>query len=301
MAITKIIAPSSIPATVADYQAQNSHLMAFINQINSQAFILSDPNGTVEPTIKQGAYISHGGSLYIVDTVDATISGTPSDGTVYIRVSGTDTLTAEYVTDILSYAWNSAYNAMISGSYTLLPYMLIKSGTSWTKYRFEQHKQSLGTFKSLNVADNITLGGTVDGHDIDGELDTLNSDVSTLNSRINQDLKTTASPTFVNVHAKVNDAEFYTGGAKKATRISKSGGTGAEWYSSLVGYLPSVGDKIFVSGSITINASSQRVIVQYIDRGSTDVTIFGINIDGGSGVVYFTSGGSDTFTGSIIL
>jgi hypothetical protein len=301
MAITKITAPSSIPATVADYQAQNSHLMAFINQINSQAFILSDPNGTVAPTIKQGAYISHGGSLYIVDTADATISGTPSDGTVYIRVSGTDTLTAEYVTDISSYAWNSAYNAMISGSYTLLPYMLIKSGTSWTKYRFEQHKQSLGTFKSLNVADNITLGGTVDGHDIDGELDTLNSDVSTLNSRINQDLKTTASPTFVNVHAKVNDAEFYTGGAKKATRITKSGATGAEWYSSLVGYLPSVGDMIFVSGYITIDALSQRVIVQYIDRGSTDVTIFGINIDGGSGVVYFTSGGSDTFSGSIIL
>jgi hypothetical protein len=186
MAITKITAPSSIPATVADYQAQNSHLMAFINQINSQAFILSDPNGTVAPTIKQGAYISHGGSLYIVDTADATISGSPSDGTVYIRVSGTDTLTAEYIADISSYAWNSAYNAMISGSYTLLPYMLIKSGTSWTKYRFEQHKQSL---KSLNVADNITLGGTVDGHDIDGELDTLNG-------RVNQGVKTTDSPTF---------------------------------------------------------------------------------------------------------
>jgi hypothetical protein len=202
MAITKITAPSSIPATVADYQAQNSHLMAFINQINSQAFILSDPNGTVEPTIKQGAYISHGGSLYIVDTADATISGTPSDGTVYVRVSGTDTLTAEYVTDISSYAWNSAYNAMISGSYTLLPYMLIKSGTSWTKYRFEQHKQSLGTFKSLNVADNITLGGTVDGHDIDGELDTLNG-------RVNQGVKTTDSPTFASVNTGFGANEVY--------------------------------------------------------------------------------------------
>jgi hypothetical protein len=176
--------------------------MAFINQINSQAFILSDPNGTVAPTIKQGAYISHGGSLYIVDTADATISGSPSDGTVYIRVSGTDTLTAEYVTDISSYAWNSAYNAMISGSYTLLPYMLIKSGTSWTKYRFEQHKQSLGTFKSLNVTDNITLGGTVDGHDIDGELDTLNG-------RVNQGVKTTDSPTFASVNTGFGANEVY--------------------------------------------------------------------------------------------
>jgi hypothetical protein len=69
--------------------------------------------------------------------------------------------------------------------------MLIKSGTSWTKYRFEQHKQSLGTFKSLNVADNITLGGTVDGHDIDSELNTLNG-------RVNQAVNTTSSPTFAN-------------------------------------------------------------------------------------------------------
>lgn len=202
MAITKITAPSSIPATVADYQAQNSHLMAFINQINSQAFIISDPNGTVAPTIKQGAYISHGGSLYIVDTADATINGSPSDGTVYVRVSGTDTLTAEYVTDISSYAWNSAYNAMISGSYTLLPYMLVKSGTSWAKYRFEQHKQSLGTFKSLNVADNITLGGTVDGHDIDSELDTLNG-------RVNQGVKTTDSPTFASINTGYGANEVY--------------------------------------------------------------------------------------------
>jgi hypothetical protein len=102
---------------------------------------------------------------------------------------------------------------MISGSYTLLPYMLIKSGTSWTKYRFEQHNQSLGTFKSLNVADNITLGGTVDGHDIDSELDTLNSDVSTLNSRVNQDLKTTASPTFASlgITGAISGASINTG------------------------------------------------------------------------------------------
>jgi hypothetical protein len=189
MAINKITAPSSIPATVADYQAQNSHLMAFINQINSQAFILSDPNGTVAPTIKQGAYISHGGSLYIVDTADATISGTPSDGTVYIRVSGTDTLTAEYITDISSYAWNSAYNAMISGSYTLLPYMLIKSGTSYTKYRFEQHKQAFGN-------------AIIDGHDIDSELDTLNG-------RVNQGVKTTDSPTFASVNTGQGANEVY--------------------------------------------------------------------------------------------
>jgi hypothetical protein len=160
--------------------------MAFINQINSQAFILSDPNGTTAPTIKQGAYISHGGSLYIVDTADATISGTPSDGTVYVRVSGTDTLTAEYVTDISSYAWNSAHNAMISGSYTLLPYMLIKSGTSWTKYRFEQHKQAFGDTRlnSLAVVGAISGASINTGHGAN-ELYPMN-----------QAVRTTDSPTF---------------------------------------------------------------------------------------------------------
>jgi hypothetical protein len=80
--------------------------------------------------------------------------------------------------------------------------MLIKSGTSWTKYRFEQHNQSLGTFKSLNVADNITLGGTVDGHDIDSELNTLNG-------RVNQGVKTTDSPTFASVNTGHGANEVY--------------------------------------------------------------------------------------------
>jgi hypothetical protein len=262
MAITKITAPSSIPATVADYQAQNSHLMAFINQINSQAFIISDPNGTTAPTIKQGAYISHGGSLYIVDTADATISGSPSDGTVYIRVSGTDTLTAEYVTDISSYAWNSAYNAMISGSYTLLPYMLIKSGTSWTKYRFEQHNQSLGTFKSLNVADNITLGGTVDGHDIDGELDTLNG-------RVNQAVNTTSSPTFEQVTMK-------GGGWNPSTLQSST--------YSIIHQLTTTDFYWAIDGSTT-----SYLIELFLPKGDYQFYIHIDNNKGGSGNVYLSA------------
>jgi hypothetical protein len=314
MAITKITAPSSIPATVADYQAQNSHLMAFINQINSQAFILSDPNGTVAPTIKQGAYISHGGSLYIVDTADATISGSPSDGTVYVRVSGTDTITAEYVTDISSYAWNSAYNAMISGSYTLLPYMLVKSGTSYTKYRFEQHNQSLGTFKSLNVADNITLGGTVDGHDIDGELDTLNG-------RVNQGVKTTDSPTFASVNTGHGANELYpmnqdvrTTASPTFENLTTNKGiiceafgtdsmTGDNIYDALYDRIkyPESGKRILLSGSfflpntntqcipitVTYYSSTNKYSIRYMMIGSKD-NLLTIEVASGDSTVRIT-------------
>ena len=193
MALIRVAQYSSTPTVVGDYQAQNAHLQAFTNQINSQAFILSDPYGFSEPLIKQGAYISHGGSLYIVDTADETISGSPSDGTVYIRVSGTDTLAAEYITNISSYAWSSAYNALISGPYTLLPYILIKSGTSYTKYRFDQHKQVFGN-------------AIISGHDIHSELDTLNG-------RVNQAVNTTSSPTFasIGVTGAISGASVDTG------------------------------------------------------------------------------------------
>lgn len=323
MAITKITAPSSIPATVADYQAQNSHLMAFINQINSQAFILSDPNGTVEPTIKQGAYISHGGSLYIVDTADATISGTPSDGTVYVRVSGTDTLTAEYVTDISSYAWSSAYNAMISGSYTLLPYMLVKSGTSWTKYRFEQHKQSLGTFKSINVADNITLGGTVDGHDIDSELDTLNgrvnqgvktidsptfanatigghnvdSELDTLNSRVNQSLTTTSSPTFASINTGYGAFEI---GQNLRTTDNVSFANINPPVDNADSSLPSIGKGGFTfgtvvgDGNITLPTGGTYITLAFATTGVAIRTLIG-RFSGGTTLTNITSTDGNVF------
>lgn len=160
MALVRVAQYSSTPTVVGDYQAQNAHLQAFTNQLLTQQFILDV--GTAQPVIKQGCYVSHGGSLYIADA-DTAITGSPSDGSVYIRVSGTTTLTVEFVTNISGYTWNPVYTALTSGSYTLLPYLIVKASPVWTRYNFNPNNQQFDNARigALAVTGNATVGGTL--------------------------------------------------------------------------------------------------------------------------------------------
>jgi hypothetical protein len=148
MALIRVAQYNSTPTVVEDYQAQNAHLQAFTNQLMTQQFILD--SGTAKPVIKQGCYVSHGGSLYIADA-DTSIAGSPSDGSVYIRVSGTTSLTVEFVTDISGYTWNPVYSALTSGSYTLLPYLIVKASTVWTRYNFNPNNQQFGAVACTSI------------------------------------------------------------------------------------------------------------------------------------------------------
>ena len=141
MALVRVAQYNSTPTVVGDYQAQNAHLQAFTNQLLTQQFILD--SGTAQPVIKQGCYVSHGGSLYVADA-DTAITGSPADGSVYIRVSGTTTLTVEFINNISGYTWNPVYTALTSGSYTLLPYLIVKASTVWTRYNFNPNNQQFG-------------------------------------------------------------------------------------------------------------------------------------------------------------
>ena len=155
MALIRVAQYSSTPTVVTDYQAQNAHLQAFTNQLMTQQFILD--SGTAQPIIKQGCYVSHGGSLYVADA-DTAITGSPANGSVYIRVSGTTSLTVEFVTNISGYTWNPVYTALTSGSYTLLPYLIVKASNVWTRYNFNPNNQSFGDTRlnSLAVAGAIS-------------------------------------------------------------------------------------------------------------------------------------------------
>jgi hypothetical protein len=186
MALIRVAQYNSTPTVVEDYQAQNAHLQAFTNQIMTQQFILD--SGTDQPVIKQGCYVSHGGSLYVADA-DTAIAGSPADGSVYIRVSGTTSLTAEFVTDISGYAWNPVYTALTSGSYTLLPYLIVKAGTSWTRYNFNPNNQQFGVLKCASVD---TGQGATEVH------------------LMNQNLRTTDNVSFANINPPVdnNDASM---------------------------------------------------------------------------------------------
>jgi len=179
MAIIKVSQFNSAPTAVSDYEAQNAHIMAFINQVNSQAFILTNPTGTTEPTIKQDTYINHGGTLYTVDTADETITGSPADGNVYIKLSVSgDNLIASYVTDISAYTWNQVYGYLASGTDIILPYLLVKSGTSWTKYRMDIKTPQYVTDQNLRTTDAVTFA-TVNTGQGANELYAMNQAVRT--------------------------------------------------------------------------------------------------------------------------
>lgn len=233
MALIRVAQYSSTPGPVTDYQAQNAHLQAFTNQLMTQQFILDA--GTAQPIIKQGCYVSHGGSLYVADA-DTAITGSPSDGSVYIRVSGTTSLTVEFVTDISGYAWNPVYTALTSGSYTLLPYLIVKASTVWARYNFNPNNQQFGSLASLAVTGNTTIGGTlgVTGTISGSSVDTGQG--ATEVHLMNQNLRTTDSVYFANINPPVdnNDATPPTigiGGFTFATAgeggaiLAPSGGT----------------------------------------------------------------------------
>ena len=76
--------------------------------------------------------------MYIVDTGDEGISGSPADGLVYVKVSGSATLTASFITDISGFSFNFIYNAFVDASGdTLLPYTIFKNSSDWSKFRFD--------------------------------------------------------------------------------------------------------------------------------------------------------------------
>jgi hypothetical protein len=154
--ITQVANPSSVPSAVADYAAQNAHISAFNNIVNNQPFILTNSGGTGLPAIKVGTYIQYGGNLYVVDTEDYAISGTPVNGNNYIRLSGSITLTAEWIQDISSYVWNEVYGYKESGSYFLLPYLVVKDGTSYDKYSYSPVYPSF-TDQELKTTDSPTF------------------------------------------------------------------------------------------------------------------------------------------------
>ncbi len=165
MAIVKVATYESAPTTIADYQAQNAHLQAFINQFNSQQNAIQS-----DGTIAMGSYIQFGGSLYQVQDEDYTITGSaPASGaTAYVRVqTDDDTLEASWEYTITSYVWNTTYNYFYLSPYALLPYRVGYDGsayyvhpyTPWTNQKTSTTSDV--TFGNLSVTGAITSDGNI--------------------------------------------------------------------------------------------------------------------------------------------
>ncbi len=264
---------NSTPTVVEDYQAQNAHLQAFTNQLMTQQFILSE--GTAQPTIKQGCYVSHGGSLYIADNDKAT-SGSPADGSVYIRVSGSTSLTLEFITDIAGYVWNPVYNAMTNGIYSLLPYMIVKAGATWTRFNFNPNNQVFGEMKatSLAVLNNATIGGTlgvtgaISGASINtgyGDNNVYKSSNEEININTGVDTDYNISPMSVGETRMVYIRLVYTG-STGSLRL-KTPIDGSIYYT-----LTALKSGTSGSGDLTSKLANNTIIVRTSQAGSNDIT-----------------------------
>jgi hypothetical protein len=286
MALVRVAQYNSTPTVVEDYQAQNAHLQAFTNQLLTQQFILD--SGTDQPVIKQGCYVSHGGSLYVADA-DTPITGSPSDGSVYIRVSGTTSLTVEFVTSISGYTWNPVYTALTSGSYTLLPYLIVKASTVWTRYNFNPNNQQFDNARigALAVTGNATVGGTLG---VSGAISgaTVNTGQGATEVHLmNQNLRTTDSPTFAQITT--------TNGPNKPVDNNDASmpSVGIGGFSYAVGSTT----QNAVYPSITIGSGGTWVYIAFStrpDAPSLDMVKVG-RISGGSSVQGLASGGGSGY------
>ena len=164
MAITKIGTMSNPPGS-NDWTTLMSLVQGFINKFNSRPSILSQNNDTsILPYIKQGTYISMGGTLYIVDTEDYIIQGSVISGKnyIYLTVSG-DNLIATWTQNISSYTWNSVYGYYSYGANILLPYIIDYDGINYVNSQFDRNfNQKLKTTSDVNF--NSVNGYTIDNN-----------------------------------------------------------------------------------------------------------------------------------------
>jgi hypothetical protein len=270
MALIRVAQYSSTPTVVGDYQAQNAHLQAFTNQLLTQQFILD--SGTAQPVIKQGCYVSHGGSLYVADA-DTSIAGSPSDGSVYIRVSGTTSLAVEFVNNISGYTWNPVYTALTSGSYTLLPYLIVKASTVWTRYNFNPNNQQFDNARigALAVTGNATVGGTlgVTGAISGASVDTGQG--ATEVHLMNQNLRTTDNVSFANINPPVDNNDI------TPPSIGKGGFTYAVGRGDFGITLPSGGT--YLVHASPVNGSYNTIIARV--SGGTHIMLIDVTADMG--------------------
>jgi hypothetical protein len=159
MAITKVAQFGSTLEGQSDYQAQNAHINAFIQQMMGDPLHLTNFSNTKIPAIAQGVYIAHAGVLYVVDTSDYTIvvEGSLSSRSYYIKLSVSgDTLVAAWESSLSGFAWNSVYNGLYSGTTQLLPYVVAYDGSSsYVKYKYDFQTGNGVSFDQLMLSGSI--------------------------------------------------------------------------------------------------------------------------------------------------
>ena len=161
MSSEKVLTPTpGAPVATDDYNAQNGQIQAGIFKFNENFLHLTNWDNLLQPAIKQGVYISHGGALFLVKNLDESISGSPSDGRVYIRATQSgDFLTFDFTNSASGYSWNYEYCGFYDGAGNqLLPYVLVKSSSNWYKHTLDNSENRFNISAKIKVEETTELG-----------------------------------------------------------------------------------------------------------------------------------------------
>ena len=253
MAITKVGAMTD-PPVAGDYAILQAKLDAYAKQVGNQGMILTQwTNTTTAPKIAMGSYITHGGTLFIVDTEDFAVPAPAGDGTYYLKVAASgDTLVLSWVASTAGYTWNAIYNGLYHADESqILPYQLVKSGATLTKRKITNLMQGSGF---------VTVDWT-------GAMQSV---------YFNQGVKTTDSPTFASIVTTNGPNKPVNNNDASMPSVGIGGFSYAVSSTSTAGVIP----------TITIGSGGTWVYVAQSGRSgaaSTKVTNIG-SVAGGSSV-----------------
>lgn len=162
MPINLITAPTGgAPLTTADYNAQNIYIQALMLSKDKSTLHLTEWDSATVPALSENVYINHGGALFQVQDSDYAITGSPSDGRVYVKIERSgDTLISEFVNSASGYSWNYVYSGFYHADGSqLLPYVLVKSGANYLKYRLSEFGDNYDiSDDSVNIGYDLTVG-----------------------------------------------------------------------------------------------------------------------------------------------
>lgn len=155
MSIDKITDPASVPAAVADYQAQNTHL----DRLLGNAVVPFPIDGT---DIKKGSLFNIGGDMFYTSS-DTAITGSASD---YVKLTpGASVAVPTYVANLSGVTWNDAYNGYYDVGGNLYVFDTAKAiydaAIAAVKDVLGVFAEA-GHFKGLNVANDFKcIGGSI--------------------------------------------------------------------------------------------------------------------------------------------
>jgi len=248
MAITKLLSPNTPnPITAGpngDWDLAMAQLTAVKKLLAGEQMMLTEwTNATTQPKLALGTHLQHKGSIYVVDTEDYALPALGGNGTYYIVLEPSgDTLVGSWATDLSGYSWDSTYNGLYNGGKLVLPYQIVVDGSDIVKRKILNPwidggfttvdwmgnvrgaslvvngnatvGGTLGVTGAINgasvgVTGNATVGGTLG---VTGAISGASIDTGqgvTEVHLMNQNLRTTDSPTFASINTGYGDNEVY--------------------------------------------------------------------------------------------